>query len=1083
MADTPPGLRPVDFDPFAPASARPVRLPLTEPLAEMWTAAAMGRDANCSYNQCFAFELHGVLRIESLRVALEQVIARHEALRAVIVPDGTGIELQPPFSVDVPLVDLSELDPAAQEREIATLLAQECDTPFELTDGPLIRARLARESVDRHRFVLTVHHLVCDGWSSSVLFSDLGRLYAADCVGIPAQLEPAASFRDYVAEQTSPSHLATASADVEYWVAQYADSAPVLDLPLAGSRPAMKTYRSGREHLRIDNGLYAEVKKIGANAGTTLFATLLAAFEVLVHRLSGQSDFVVGIPLAGQVGLENFSLVAHCVNTVPLRAGLDPDAAFTEHVRVVRQELVRAQQHSQATFGTIVRHLRVPRDRSRTPLVAITFTIDKIGAPFDFGDVTIASLTTPKSYSNFELALNLVDSGSDIVVECDYNSDLFDGSTLRRWLSHYETVLRAIVARPDSPVGALPVLNDADERLGVVGVDLPLGRCLHARFEERARLVADRVAVVCDGESLTYGELDRRANALALRLRSMAVGREVLVGLRTDRSLHVVVGILGILKAGGAYVPLDPAYPRERVQFMLADSGVSVVVTEAAFVEDFAGFGASLVLVDGGLGEAEVGPESGVGPEDLAYVIYTSGSTGEPKGALITHQNVGRLFDATEAWFGFSEDDVWCLFHSYAFDFSVWEMWGALLYGGRLVVVPFWVSRSPDAFLELVQREGVTVLNQTPSAFRQFIAADVQRGVPVRTDLRYVIFGGEALELGSLGPWFDRHGDVSPRLVNMYGITETTVHVTYRPISIEDLSAGAGSVIGVPIPDLRVFVLDPYGSPVPIGVAGEMYVGGGGVSRGYLNRAELTRQRFVPDPFDGGGSRLYRTGDLARRLENGDLEYLGRIDDQVKIRGFRIELGEIEAVLASHPAVSDAVVLAREDSGFDRRLVAYVVAAGEPGELIEQLKSHLRAKVPEYMVPAHYVPLEQLPLTPNGKTDRKGLPAPDYGRREDHIPYVAPRTPTEVRIADMWAHAIGIESLSIDDEFFDIGGDSLTAAQIITSIRSEFSVDVGMRHLFERPTIAGLAEIVDILAVSSAGSPGSAAGEREEIEI
>ena len=624
---------------------------------------------------------------------------------------------------------------------------------------------------------------------------------------------PAASFRDYVAEQTSPGQLATASADEEYWAAEFSDAAPVLDLPLDGSRPATKTYRSGREHLRIGSELYADVKEVGAIAGATLFATLLAAFEVLVHRLSGQSDFVVGIPLAGQVGLENPSLVAHCVNTVPLRARLDPDAPFAEHVRIVRQELVRAQQHSQATFGTIVRRLRIPRDRSRTPLVAITFTTDKIGAPFDFGDVTIASLSAPKSYSNFELALNLVDSGSDIVVECDYNSDLYDGPTLRRWLSHYETVLRGIVARPESPIGALPVLTEADKQPFGVGVDFGVGGCLHARFEERARSLPDRVAVVCDGESLTYGELDRRANALALRLRSLGVGREVLVGLRTDRSLNAVVGIVGILKAGGAYVPLDPAYPQERVAFMLADSDVRVVVTESGFAADFADLGSSLVFVDEELGEAAVGPESGVGPEDLAYVIYTSGSTGEPKGALISHQNVGRLFDATEAWFGFGENDVWCMFHSYAFDFSVWEMWGALLYGGRLVVVPFWVSRSPEAFLALVQREGVTVLNQTPSAFRQFIAADAQQGAPAKTNLRYVIFGGEALELSSLGPWFDRHGDARPRLVNMYGITETTVHVTYRPISIAATCGRSGSAIGVPIPDLRVTCPGPDGHP------------------------------------------------------------------------------------------------------------------------------------------------------------------------------------------------------------------------------------------------------------------------------
>ena len=985
MADGDPVLHPVDYDPFTPPSARQVRLPLTEPQAEMWTAAAMSREANCSYNQCFAFELHGPLRIESLRSALDQVIARHEALRAVIAPDGAGLELRPPFSVQVPLVDVSERDRAAQAREIEALLERECETPFDLTEGPLIRACVVRESVERHRFVLTVHHIVCDGWSSSVLFSDLGRLYAADRVGIPARLGPAASFRDYVAEQTSPGHLADAGADEDYWAAQYANGAPVLELPLAGSRPATKTYGSGRELLRIDRELYADVKEVGASAGATLFATLLAAFEVLVHRLSGQSDFVVGIPLAGQIELENPALVAHCVNTVPLRARLGPASPFAEHLRIVRQELAHAQQHSQATFGTIVRRLRIPRDRSRTPLVAVTFTTDKIGVPFDFGDVTIASVTAPKSYSNFELAINLVDSGSNIVVECDYNNDLFDGPTLRRWLSHYETVLRAIVAAPDSQLGVLPVLGEADKESSGVAVDFGVGECLHARFAERARLMPDRVAVVCDGESLTYGQLDRRANALALRLRSLGTGRGVLVGLRTDCSLGVVVGILGILKAGGAYVPLDPAYPRERVEFMLADSDVRVVVTESEFAEDFADFAGSLVFVDGELGEAEFVPEPGAGPEDLAYVIYTSGSTGKPNGVLISHQNVGRLFDATDGWFGFGEDDVWCLFHSYAFDFSVWEMWGALLYGGRLVVVPYLVSRSPEAFLELLQREGVTVLNQTPSAFRQLIAAEVQQGDPVKTDLRYVILGGEALEFSSLGPWFDRHGDVSPRLVNMYGITETTVHVTYRPISSEDLRAAAGSVIGVPIPDLRVLVLDAYGSPVPIGVAGEMYVGGGGVARGYLNRAELTRGRFVADPFGDGDSRLYRTGDLARRLENGELEYLGRIDDQVKIRGYRIELGEIEAVLAGHPTVRHAVVLAREDAGFDKRLVAYTVAAEEPGALIDELRTHLRTKLPEYMVPAHYVLLDKLPLTPNGKTDRKALPAPDYGQEREEI--------------------------------------------------------------------------------------------------
>jgi len=733
----------------------------------------------------------------------------------------------------------------------------------------------------------------------------------------------------------------------------------------------------------------------------------------------------------------------------------------------------------------MLRQLSIPRDPSRTPLVSVTFSIDRIGAPFDFGDLTIASITAPKAYSNFELQVNVVDSGSDLVVECDYNADLFDGPTLRRWLSHYETLLRGVVARPDDIVERLPLLT-TDEctalESATAASTFPADRCLHERFEKQAQIAPERVAASCEGASLTYGELDRRANALAHELRSLGVSPGVLVGLRAERSLDLVVGILGILKAGGAYLPLDPAYPKERVEFMLADSHVRVVVTETDFASDFEGGGRELVLLDRERAEEAQGPAAGATPSDLAYVIYTSGSTGKPKGVLITHYNVTRLFDATEDWFHFTEDDVWTLFHSYAFDFSVWELWGALLYGGRLVVVPYWVSRSPEDFRELLEREGVSVLNQTPSAFRQLIQADAHSGPPALSELRYVIFGGEALELQSLRPWFERYGDERPKLVNMYGITETTVHVTYRPISLYDLEADAGSVIGVPIPDLKVQLLDQQGALVPIGVPGELYVGGAGVSRGYLERPELTAERFVPDPAAAdGSSRLYRTGDLGRRLESGDLEYLGRIDDQVKLRGFRIELGEIEAVLGEHPAVSECVVFIREDVASDKRLVAYVVS--EDAGVIEELKTHVRTQLPEYMVPAHFLLLPTLPLTPNGKVDRKALPAPDPGASTAGTPHVAPRTPTESQIAAIWAEALGIASPGVHDDFFDLGGHSLMAAQIVTAIRSAFHVDAAVRHLLAKPTIAGLAEIVDLLAGSAAVAERASGSAREEIGI
>jgi amino acid adenylation domain-containing protein len=526
----------------------------------------------------------------------------------------------------------------------------------------------------------------------------------------------------------------------------------------------------------------------------------------------------------------------------------------------------------------------------------------------------------------------------------------------------------------------------------------------------------------------------------------------------------MVVGLLGILKAGGAYLPLDPAYPKERIAFMLEDSRVGVVLTQKALAGDLAGLAVTAVMLDEPLTGAATNPAPVAGADNLAYVIYTSGSTGKPKGAQITHYNVTRLFEATQDWYRFDQNDVWTLFHSYAFDFSVWELWGALLYGGRVVVVPYWVSRSPEEFRELLIRERVTVLNQTPSAFRQLVQADLARP-QADYALRTVIFGGEALELQSLRPWFERYGDERPLLVNMYGITETTVHVTYRPIRQADLEAGRGSVIGEPIPDLRVYILDPHGEPVPIGVPGELYVGGAGVARGYLNRAELTAQRFVADRFEPGG-RLYRTGDLARRLASGDIEYLGRIDAQVKIRGFRIELGEIESALGTHPAIREAVVLAREDSPGDKRLVAYVVSTDASADLAEALRAHIRTTLPEYMVPAHFVVLEALPLTENGKVDRRALPAPE---RSASQAYVAPRNATEEKLAAIWAEVLKVERVGIHDNFFEAGGHSVLATQVVSRVRAALAVELPLRELFLVPTISGLAVRIDALR-ADAGS-------------
>ncbi len=591
---------------------------------------------------------------------------------------------------------------------------------------------------------------------------------------------------------------------------------------------------------------------------------------------------------------------------------------------------------------------------------------------------------------------------------------------------------------------------------------------VHVRFEAQARRTPDAVAVVFEGEQLTYGQLNARANRLAHRLQRLGVVPDSLVALSVDRSLELVIGILGILKAGGAYVPLDPAYPQDRLEFMLSDSGARVLVTQHAVKSPPSAPQLDVVFIEDTLDEPETEPHSTCGASNRAYVIYTSGSTGRPKGVLVTHGNVVRLFEATNAWFGFAASDVWTLFHSYAFDFSVWELWGALLYGGRLVVVPYGISRSPDAFLELLTKQSVTVLNQTPSAFRQLVHA-VESGPPRQAlALRYVVFGGEALELQGLRPWFERFGDQKPRLINMYGITETTVHVTYRPITWVEVRAGLGSLIGVPIPDLGLRLLDEQRNEVADGNPGEIYVSGAGLALGYLNRPELSAERFIELSVGKGASvRHYRTGDLARRVEGGELEYLGRIDNQVKIRGFRIELGEIESAISGHPQVQDAVVIAREDSPGDKRLVAYV-ASTRTADLAEELRGLLRVRLPDYMVPTAFVIMPKLPLTENGKVDRRALPAPDTSRPVLETEYVEPAAGLETTIAEVWRRLLRVDRVGANDGFFDLGGSSLLAVESLQALRRELGRTTPVVTLFQHPTIRGLARV---LSGESAANP------------
>jgi amino acid adenylation domain-containing protein len=1074
-------LTPVDFDPFADERDH-VLLPLTAPQQEVWTAAQMSAAASAAYNQCFPLRLTGRLSMDSLRAAVGQLVDRHEALRATFSPGGDEQAVSRAGGIPIAEVDLSSQPADARARAIAELLARESRDAFDLTRGPLARIHVVREAADRHLLVLTAHHLVCDGWSSGLMFRDLSALYTADRYGLTAQLPEVMSYSQYVRQAAGCSDEEIASAD--YWVSRFAGEIPVLELPTDSGRSPVRSFRGSHERLTFDADLYRDVKALGARHGCTLYVTLLAAWQALLMRLAGQQDLVVGIPVSAQSTLANGNLVGHCVHMLPLRLRVDPSATFAQHLVASRTALVEGHEHRAITCGRLIQLLNLHRDAGHAPLAAAVFNVDKLSDLPAFEGLAAERLVPPRSGYNFDIGLDIADTGIELQIECNYDIDLFDAATVRRWLDYYRNLLTSAIADASTSLARLTMLPAAETaalRTAGQGTVAYEERSLHEAFEAVAAETPDVVAVSMGEESATYDELNRRANQLGRHLQALGVKRGTLVGVCLDRSIDLVAAILGVLKAGAAYVPLDPDCPTDRIRTMIDDARPAVVVASEKTVAHFAESSATAVVLERDRAAIQARGHANVpgqtSPDDLAYVIFTSGSTGRPKGVAVSHGNVSRLFSATDRWFHFGPDDVWTLFHSFAFDFSVWEIWGALLYGGRLVVVPHTVSRSPEAFHELLRHERVTVLNQTPSAFRQLIEAD--RGAAARLqDLRYVIFGGEALDLTALRPWVDRYGDAQPALVNMYGITETTVHVTYRRILEADVRAGSRSPIGAQIPDLQLYLLAPDTLElVPVGVAGEICVGGAGVAPGYLNRPELTDARFVPNPF--GAGRLYRSGDLARRRADGDIDYLGRIDQQVKIRGFRIELGEIESVLLEHPAVSQAAVVVTSNGTGEPRLAAYLVTQsnlGVPADLL----THLRTRLPDYMVPAAFVFLDKLPINENGKLDRRRLPAPGSVSAVSHDP-VPPRTPTEEALAAIWQEALELSFVGVHDSFFDLGGHSILAVKIARRSREAFGIDLPVAALFHAPTVAKLAEAIDALKLTA--RPRAASTDREVIEL
>ncbi|WP_433472860.1 amino acid adenylation domain-containing protein [Spirillospora sp. CA-142024] len=1035
---------------------RPSVVPLSYAQQRLWFLNRF-QGASATFNMPIALRLNGELDLDALRLALADVTARHESLRTIF-PDSSGSARQ--LVLD-PADARPRLDVAdTEESALPTALAAAVGQGFDLSVEPPLRARLFALGDDTHVLMLVLHHIAADGWSMAPLARDVIHAYTARSERREPQWAPLpVQYADYTlwqrelfGSEDDPDSLI--SKQIAYWRGALEGLPEELALPADRPRPAEASYRGGTHAFELDAELHTGLLALARESGASLFMVMQAAYAALLTRLGAGTDVPIGSPIAGRTDDALDDLVGMFVNMLVLRTDTSGEPSFRDLIGRVKEADLAAYAHQDLPFERLVEVLNPARSMARHPLfqVVLSFQNNPEARPALDG-LTGGAEPLAAGAAKYDLSLYLeerhADDGSPGGIDAglEYALDLFDPGTAQTIATRFERLVRELVTDPDAPITAADILDRSERRTllrrwaGGRGGDVER-TTIPALFEAQAAARPDAAAVTFEGVSWTYGEVNARANRLARRLIERGVGPEQFVALALPRSADLVVAVLAVLKAGAAYVPIDPDYPADRIAYMVEDA--KPVLTLGP--EDL-----------DATGHPDTNPGVAIDPAHPAYVIYTSGSTGRPKGVVVPHQNVVRLLGSTEEWFGFGSDDVWTLFHSYAFDFTVWELWGSLLHGGRLVVVPYLTSRSPDDFLRLLERERVTVLSQTPSAFYQLMAAD-QQNPGTDLALRYVVFGGEALDLGRLEDWYSRHDDNAPVLVNMYGITETTVHVSYCALDRAFAATASGSVIGVGIPDLRVYVLDDRLQPVPPGVVGELYVSGAGLARGYLNRPGLSAERFVADPHGRPGARMYRTGDLGRWRPNGTLEYLGRADQQVQLRGFRIELGEIQAVLTRHEDVRDAAVIVRDD-----RLIAYVTGDGID---TADLRRFAGKQLPDYMVPAMVVGLEALPLTVNGKLDRNALPAPDFTVK---VSSRAARTAEEETLARLFAEVLGLERVGVDDGFFDLGGDSIIAIQLVSRARQSGLV-ITPRDVFQHQTVEELA------------ATAKPVGEGEEIE-
>ncbi|RLJ72741.1 non-ribosomal peptide synthetase [Pedobacter alluvionis] len=1039
--------------------------PISYAQERLWVLISF-EEASKAYNMPAAFKIIGKLNIDLLEDAFREVIRKYEILRTIFSNKGLEPEqiiLEPEairFSVEEIV-----LESTLSLEEEARFLQNRWQTPFDLEKGPLLNCFVLATG-SRQILSFNMHHIISDGWSVLVLYKNIIQAYhnlsvngIAGLLGLPLQ------YKDYAVWQKTAVQAEQIQKQLAYWKNKFAGVLPVIELPVDFNRPAVKTYNGSTHYLEFTTALSNSLYQLSSNSGVSLFMTLLAVMNVLLKKYTNQNDLVIGVPVAGRNYEELEDQIGFFVNTLAIRTIIDPKDSFLSLLKLEKELMLEGFDHQDLPFELLIEALELERDQSRSPLFDVMLVLQNRDTLMEAAsqritdDLKFERILYPSGIAKYDLTFSFSESAEGLSLEVEYNRDLFKKETISRLALHFASLCEKVTENPDIAVKDLSVTDARDNEVYLscdrTMVNYYQTATIVSTFQHQARLFPENIAVIADNIKLTYRELDEKSGQLAaVLINEYKVQPEQLVALYFERNEWMIIGILAVLKSAAAYIPVDPSYPLSRIDYIMEDSSSKLILSDATFPEKLTPYQELIQYLDiSALSYTGEGGQADVQPENLAYIIYTSGTTGKPKGVMIEHRNVTRLIDNEENIFDFNVSDNWSLFHSYAFDFSVWEMFGALLTGGTLVIVPKEVAQNSASFYEFLLEQGITVLNQTPTAFRSLMQINRDRlSVPPVT-LRYLIFGGEALAPEILREWHD----LVPlcKNINMYGITETTVHVTFKEILSQDIKENISNV-GLPIPTLSCYVLDSDLKKVPIGVIGELYVGGAGLARGYLNKPELTAGKFLRNVLTEG-DRMYRSGDFARILPNGDLEYIGRQDDQVKIAGHRIELGEIETALKRIEGVSDAIVLPVKNAEEEYELVAYYISVQQ---VDLPLRQELAEVLPSYMIPAYLVNLPAFPINQNGKLDKKALPNPEL-TKSNLVEYTPARNDFDLRITAIWEEVLRKEKIGIKDNFFDLGGNSLKATRVLSRIHEVFGVKVDLKNLFTEATIAHLSDYVE----------------------